>query len=55
MNREEIIKEFAERIKGYYSVLKVRPSPSSVVGYVEQIEREMLEGKNESFTDDKRT
>lgn len=40
------VKKFARKIKGYYSTLKTKIVPASVVGYVEQIEREMCDEDN---------
>lgn len=48
----EDLKEFIARLKGYYSILKIRIPPMSVVTYIEQIEKEMEE-KNESVADNR--
>ena len=45
-----LVREFAKKIKGYYSTIKTNIVPATVVGYVEQIEREMLEVKDEQKT-----
>ena len=47
--KADTIREFAERIKGYYAALKGNTVAAAIIYYIDQIEKEEIENERDTF------